>query len=207
MGLLLFEASVFRLRAHGYCLRIYLKCMSEQAWPISPSWTLFLDRDGVINVRLIDDYVKTWEEFEFIEGVLEKLAEFSTLFGTIVIVTNQQGIGKGLMSEADLTDIHSRMLEEIEQAGGRIDKIYHCPALRSDADNCRKPRPVMAYKAQEDFPNIDFVRSIMVGDSLSDIEFGRAVGMRTVWISDEDIPDSHVGQIDLHLSRLAQLSL
>ena len=76
--------------------------------------------DGVINTRLVDDYVKTWKEFEFIEGVLESISIFSKEFDRIFIVTNQQGIGKGIMSEGDLDKIHKRMIEEIEAKGGRI---------------------------------------------------------------------------------------
>ncbi|MFA5541921.1 MAG: HAD-IIIA family hydrolase, partial [Bacteroidales bacterium] len=102
--------------------------------------TLFLDRDGVINTRLVDDYVKTWKEFEFIEGVLEAISIFSKEFDRIFIVTNQQGIGKGIMSEEDLDKIHSRMIEEIEAKGGRIDKIYFCKHLAKENHIDRKPR-------------------------------------------------------------------
>ncbi|MEM7368380.1 MAG: HAD family hydrolase [Bacteroidota bacterium] len=179
--------------------------MNTNTWTISSDWTLFLDRDGVINRRLPEDYVKQWEEFHFLPGVKESLKRFGGQFGRIVIVTNQQGIGKGLMTEEDLAEIHHQMMGEIVATGGRIDRIYHCPALRSAPNNCRKPRPAMAYQAQTEFPEIVFSRSVMVGDSLTDIEFGKAVGMHTVWISDEEIPSSHGSLIDLRLSGLAQL--
>jgi histidinol-phosphate phosphatase family protein len=149
------------------------------------SWTLFLDRDGVINHKLDNDYVKSWDEFEFLPGALDALAKFADVFGTIVIVTNQQGIGKGIYTASDLEEVHRRMMTEIENAGGRIDKIYYCPGLAKDDPPCRKPNPGMALDAKKDFPSIDFERSVMVGDSVSDMEMGRAVGMRTVFIASE----------------------
>lgn len=152
---------------------------------IDTTWTLFLDRDGVINRKLDGDYVKNWEEFEFLPGALEALASFAKLFGHIVIVTNQQGIGKGLYTAEDLTEVHRRMMEQITNAGGRIDKIYFCPGLAKDDPPCRKPNPGMAHDAKKDFPSIDFSRSIIVGDSISDMEMGRNVGMHTVFISND----------------------
>ena len=152
---------------------------------IDKTWTLFLDRDGVINVRLIDDYVKNINEFEFLPGVLEAFKIFAEKFGRIIIVTNQQGIGKGLMTLQDVNSIHDFMLKAIESQQGRVDKIYVCPQLKSDPNNFRKPSPRMAYMAQHDFPEIDLEKSIMIGDSNSDIEFGRNAGMYTILIGDE----------------------
>lgn len=160
---------------------------------IDKSWTLFLDRDGVINVRLIDDYVKKLEEFEFLPGVLDAFKIFAEKFGRIIIVTNQQGVGKGLMTLKDVEIVHDFMVKEIEKQQGRVDKIYVCPQLKSDPDNFRKPSPRMAYMAQHDFPEIDFDKSVMIGDSNSDIEFGKNAGMYTILIGDEPVkckPDS-----------------
>ena len=86
--------------------------------------TLFLDRDGVINKKLDGKYVKNWEEFTFIPNVLSSISKLSRLFNRIIIITNQQGIGKGLMSKNDLFFLHQKMLKEIEKAGGKINKIY-----------------------------------------------------------------------------------
>lgn len=160
---------------------------------IDTSWTLFLDRDGVINVRHIDDYVKNINEFEFLPGVLEAFRIFAEIFGRIIIVTNQQGVGKGLMTLQDVDSVHDYMLKEIENQKGRVDKIYVCPQLKSDPDNFRKPSPRMAYMAQHDFPEIDLEKSVMIGDSNSDIEFGKNAGMFTILIGDEPVkckPDS-----------------
>ncbi len=147
-----------------------------------PYHTLFLDRDGVINERLPGDYVAQWSDFQFTPRALEALAFFATHFEHIIVVTNQQGIGKGKMSEAQLAEIHQKMIHEIAVVGGRIDAVYYCPDLSSVPNNCRKPAPAMALKAQANFPAIDFQTSIMVGDSVSDLEFGQNLGMYTVLI-------------------------
>ena len=160
---------------------------------IDKSWTLFLDRDGVINVRLIDDYVKNINEFEFLSGVLEAFKIFAEKFGRIIIITNQQGVGKGLMTLQDVDSVHDFMKKEITKAKGRVDAIYVCPQLKSDPNNFRKPSPRMAYMAQHDFPEIDFDKSVMIGDSNSDIEFGKNAGMYTILIGEEPVkckPDS-----------------
>ena len=153
---------------------------------IDSSWTLFLDRDGVINRRLVDDYIKQWDEFEFLPGVLDSIRLFSKLFGRIIIVTNQQGVGKGWMTEDQLKEIHRKMIETIEQAGGKVDAIYYCTDLKDKPDNCRKPTVVMFKKAKRDFPEIVSEKSIMVGDSRSDMEFGKNAGMFTVFIGGEN---------------------
>jgi len=165
------------------------------------SWTLFLDRDGVINERLIGDYVKTPDEFLFIEGVPKAIAALSGVFGRIIIVTNQQGIGKGLMTEEDLRIIHDIMITGIEVAGGHINKIYHSPHLERDDSSLRKPNTGMAMQAREDFPEIDFHRSVMVGDGLHDMEFGRLLGMMRVFISPDSDP-SNDGLFDFHFESL-----
>jgi len=145
--------------------------------------TLFLDRDGVINVRLIGDYIKRWDEFKFEEGVLEAIKIFTKHFDTILIVSNQQGISKGLMTEDDLNLIHTKMKKEIVDAGGRIDEIYYCKALSKENHFCRKPSVGMGLKARKQFKNIRFKESVMVGDSISDMKFGKRLKMNTVFIS------------------------
>ena len=149
---------------------------------ISKAWTLFLDRDGVINRRLVDDYVKSWDEFEFLEGVPEALRIFSEIFGKIIVVTNQRGIGRGLMTKETLMGIHQRMVQEIAHAGGRIDSVYFCPDLKDSGSFCRKPQVGMGLRAKKDFPDIRFKKSLMAGDSVSDLEFGKRLGMKTVLI-------------------------
>ncbi len=146
------------------------------------SGPLFLDRDGVINRRLPGDYVKNPAEFVFADGALAALRVLAAHFYPIVVVTNQAGIGKGLMTEAELALVHETMLVAVQAAGGRIDRAYYCPHLSGAGCGCRKPAPGMGWQAKADFPEIDFSRAWMVGDSLSDIAFGRALGMQTILI-------------------------
>lgn len=153
-------------------------------WKVDKSWTLFLDRDGVINKRIPGDYVKTIEEFHFLPGVPKAIAQLSKIFGRIIVVTNQQGIGKGLYTREDLLAVHDHMMAGIEKAGGRIDAIYYAPQLASENSPMRKPGTGMAQKAKKDFPEIDFARSIMAGDSASDMEFASGSGMKAVFIGE-----------------------
>lgn len=151
--------------------------------------TLFLDRDGVINKHLPNDYVKDWHEFEFLPEVHEALTIATTLFCHICVVTNQRGIGKGLMTERDLINIHEKMIAEIIRKGGRIDKIYYCTDLSDESPN-RKPNIGMALQAKKDFPDIEFDESIMIGDSKSDILFGERLGMKAILIQKTGHPES-----------------
>jgi len=141
--------------------------------------TLLLDRDGVINRLRQNDYVKCWEEFEFLPGIFEALAKWSQYFKHIFIVTNQRGVGKGVMSEQALLDIHSRMCEEIANHGGRVDKIYYCIAL-TEEDNHRKPGNGMFLDILNDYPDVVKETCLMIGDSKSDMEFARNCGIKGV---------------------------
>jgi len=172
---------------------------------INKSWTLFLDRDGVINKRIYGGYVQHWETFEFLPGVPESLAVFSRIFGRIIVVTNQQGIAKGIMSERQLQSVHRKMFAEVEKAGGKIDAVFYCPDIASKSGNCRKPSASMALKAKKRFPEIDFGKSIMVGDAESDMAFGKNVGMFTVFMGDEPVPLEIVDYITQDLPSLASL--
>lgn len=164
------------------------------SWNIDASWTLFLDRDGVINRRLMADYVKTVAEFELLPQVGEALKLATGIFGVIVVVTNQQGIGKGLMTERNLSEVHAYCSECVAAAGGRIDRFYFAPELDGSGGNLRKPESGMALQAQQDFPGIVFERSVMIGDSDSDIAFGKQLGMKTVFVShnNEQHPEADV---------------
>lgn len=154
---------------------------------INKDWTLFLDRDGVINVRIIDGYVTKIEEFEFLPNVIEALKIFKDKFKYIIVATNQQGVGKGIMKFEDVETVHQIMVQQVAENGGKIDKVYFCPQLKSVPDNYRKPSPKMAYFAQNDFPDIDLSKSIMIGDMNSDVEFGKNAGMKTIFIGDNEL--------------------
>ncbi|MBV2247251.1 MAG: HAD-IIIA family hydrolase [Lentimicrobium sp.] len=163
---------------------------------IDKTWSLFLDRDGVINQKLPGDYVRSWAQFVFANGVLEALPVFASIFGRIVMVTNQQGVGKGLMSSSDLDDLHKKMLSEILSSGGRIDAIYHSPHLEKENHHSRKPNVGMGLMAKKDYPEISFKKSIMVGDSPGDMLFGKRLGMKTVFIGNFPAHFNGLHQVD-----------
>ena len=174
---------------------------------ITEDWTLFLDRDGVINHEKKDDYIRNWSEFKFYPESLTALPLLAQKFSRIIITTNQKGIGKGWMTDADVALIHDNMTQYIIELGGRIDAIFYC----SDLDNAsynRKPQPGMAFQAKEKFPSIDFSKSIMVGNRMSDMEFGRNAGMHTVYLAttnpEAPYPDTKIDDRYDHLLQFAQ---
>lgn len=172
---------------------------------IDKTWTLFLDRDGVINKRLHGDYVKNVSEFEFLPGVLDALKTFSAIFGKIIVVTNQQGIGKGIYTGQQLQEVHAHMLHEVHAAGARMDAVFFAPNLASENSPLRKPGIGMALQAKAQFPEIDFSRSLMIGDSVSDLEFGRTAGMFTMFVyHDERLPAAHHALCDREIHSLAE---
>lgn len=144
--------------------------------------TLFLDRDGVINKRIPGAYVEKVEQFNFFPNLAEHFKILNKFFSRVIVVTNQQGIGKELMSHEDLAVVHDYMLFEIEMNDGVVDAVYYCPELADFDPPCRKPNPGMALEAKINFPDIDFKNSLMVGDSESDIQFGNRLGMKTLLV-------------------------
>lgn len=143
--------------------------------------TLFLDRDGVVNDEIRDGYVLRPDMFHFSEGVLAAMPLLAKHFDRILMVTNQRCIGRGLLSPEGLQEIHAQMLQQIEQHGGRIDRIYFCPDL-DNSSPCRKPATGMGLQAKQDFPEIDFSNAVMIGNTLGDMQFGKTLGMQTVFI-------------------------
>jgi D-glycero-D-manno-heptose 1,7-bisphosphate phosphatase len=148
---------------------------------INNDWTLFIDRDGVINHEKANDYVHTWEDFKFCNGVLEAFEIFAGIFKYIIVITNQRGVGKGLTKLEDLSTIHTNMKAAIEKANGRIDAIYYCSDVENDSTN-RKPNPGMGLQAVKDFKDIDLTKAIMVGNTMSDMQFGRNLGVKTIFL-------------------------
>jgi D-glycero-D-manno-heptose 1,7-bisphosphate phosphatase len=141
--------------------------------------TVFLDRDGTINASPpAGEYVRTWDEFSFLPGVVEAVARLRTGGRRVVIATNQRGIALGRMTEADVAEIHRRMLAEL----GPVAAVYHCP---HDIGRClcRKPLPGMLLRAAARL-GVDLARSAVVGDSTSDVRAGMAVGASAVKIGD-----------------------
>jgi D-glycero-D-manno-heptose 1,7-bisphosphate phosphatase len=147
---------------------------------------VFLDRDGVINVKAPEgEYVTSWTEFAFADGALEGLRLLAALGVPVVVVTNQRGIARGRMSERDLADIHDRMRAEVAAAGGRIDAIHHCP--HEGGCECRKPGTALFREAAEEL-GIELASSAMLGDRASDMEAAAAIGALRVLVAGHDEP-------------------
>jgi D-glycero-D-manno-heptose 1,7-bisphosphate phosphatase len=150
----------------------------------------FFDRDGIVNKRIIGDYVKNIEEFDFIP-------EFFKIFQIIdnnnflkVLVTNQQGIGKGLMTDNDLSIVHQFMQKElIGKIKTKFDAIYYCPSLVDSNSKFRKPEPGMLLRAAKE-QDIDLSSSFMIGDSKSDIVAGKRAGCKTIFINENPFDES-----------------
>ena len=143
--------------------------------------TVFLDRDGTINVLFPDDYVKRWDEFRFLTGAPEAVARLKHAGLRVVLVTNQRGVALGRMTADDLDDVHRQMVKKI---GVELDGVYAC-THDLDSCDCRKPGVGLFLRAQRDLPEIDFARSAVIGDSGFDMEAGRRLGMRLVFVGGE----------------------
>ncbi len=172
---------------------------------IDKSWSLFLDRDGVINEKRDNDYVKTVEEFVFVEGAQKAIQYFNSLFGRLLLVTNQQGVGKGIMTHEDLTEVHNYMEQELLNFEAEFDQLYYCPDLAAENSPCRKPNIGMALQAQQDFPDINFDKSILIGDSVTDIQMGKRAGMKTVFINAELENPEHADWVVQSLTEFSSL--
>ena len=141
---------------------------------------VFLDRDGVIN-RDRDDYVKNIGEFVFLPGVLEGLAKLKKAGIAAAVVSNQAGVGRGLIGPADLESINRRMLAEVVEHGGEISGSYYCTHRRDEGCGCRKPETGLFREAVADL-DIELSDSYLIGDSASDIEAGQKAGCRTILV-------------------------
>jgi D-glycero-D-manno-heptose 1,7-bisphosphate phosphatase len=146
---------------------------------------VFLDRDGVINRRAPEgDYIARWSEFEFLPGSIEALAALHAAGAELFVVTNQRGVARGLVAPSDVDDIHSRMTAALDEAGVPLGGVFTCPHEIGVCD-CRKPAIGLFEQARAAHTWIDFTRSHVVGDSLSDIEAGKRIGAVT-WLVGDD---------------------
>ncbi len=144
--------------------------------------TVFLDRDGILNEKMPEgQYVTRWEEFHVLPGVPEALRRLNEAGLRVVVVSNQRGIARSLSTAADVDSIHAKFAQLLARSGARIDAFFICPHDKNQCD-CRKPLPGLFHQAVARFPDIAGATSIMIGDSLSDIEFGRRLGMETIFV-------------------------
>jgi histidinol-phosphate phosphatase family protein len=138
---------------------------------------VFFDRDGVVNLTPGPGYVLRWEDFHFSPGIVEALALCRARGYATVLATSQQGVGKKLMSQADLDLIHVNMQDHLRAHGAEFDGIYACTCLKTDPDcNCRKPSAEMILRAAADL-DLDVNQSLLVGDADRDIEMGTNAGV------------------------------
>jgi len=145
--------------------------------------TVFLDRDGVINRKLPEGfYVTRWDEFELLPGVAAAVTRFNRAGLLVVVVSNQRGVARGRCTMANIDTIHAALQDRLAGSGAHIDGFFICPHEKGQCD-CRKPLPGLFHQAVARFPQIDAAASVMIGDSLSDIEFGHNLGMATICVS------------------------
>jgi D-glycero-D-manno-heptose 1,7-bisphosphate phosphatase len=151
---------------------------------------IFLDRDGVINERVVGGYVTSWSQFRFLDGIIPALRDLSRLRLPMIVVSNQAGVGKGLMGRAALARITDRFVAQLARAGVPIVAVYYCPHTSDAECRCRKPRPGLLRQAARNW-KIDLGRSILIGDSPSDIEAARAAGCRSILFDPQGGPPTH----------------
>jgi D-glycero-D-manno-heptose 1,7-bisphosphate phosphatase len=143
---------------------------------------VFLDRDGVINEKMPEGrYVTRWDEFHLLPGVAEAIAMLNRAGVRVVVVSNQRGVALGLYSSDDVGNLHAQLQQELSKTGAHLDGFYFCPHEKNQC-RCRKPFGGMFEQAVAEFPSITAATSLMIGDSKSDMEFGRRLGMQTVFI-------------------------
>lgn len=145
---------------------------------------LFLDRDGVINERVLDGYVTNWQEFRFIEGAVSALRDLARLRLPILVISNQSGVGRGRVSRGALRHITQRFVAYLERCGGRIDGVYYCPHRPDEDCPCRKPKPGLLLQAARDW-RIDLGASVMIGDTVTDVQAAQSAGCKSILIDSE----------------------
>jgi D-glycero-D-manno-heptose 1,7-bisphosphate phosphatase len=146
---------------------------------------VFLDRDGVVNRKPPEgEYVTGWEQFEWLPGAVEAIARLNSAGMTVILVSNQRGIALGLFTHDQLELIHQNMRAHLAQHGARLDAIYYCPHDVGEC-HCRKPDVGLFEQAYKDFPLASADNSVVIGDSLSDMQAGQRIGMRTIFIQGE----------------------
>jgi D-glycero-D-manno-heptose 1,7-bisphosphate phosphatase len=127
------------------------------------------------------EYVSRWEDFRILDGVAEALARLNRAGLRTIVVTNQRGIALGRYTAADVDALHREFQRQLAAQGAHIDAIYICPHDHGEC-NCRKPLAGMFEQAAADFKDISAAKSVMIGDSLVDMEFGRRLGMKTILV-------------------------
>ena len=158
---------------------------------------IFLDRDGVINERIINGYVTEWLQFHFVEGAEQAVRDLARLRVPILVVSNQSGVGRGQVTHSALEQITRRFVARLERRGARIDGAYYCPHRPDEGCPCRKPLPGLLLQAARDW-RVDLPASVMIGDAATDVQAAQAAGCRSILI------DSGPAGVGSCLTRLAE---
>lgn len=144
--------------------------------------TVFLDRDGVINRKPPEDvYISGWPEFHLLPGVEEAIAALNRAGIRVIVISNQRGIALGRTTRSGVETIHTRLQQHLASAGAHIDAFYYCPHDRNECD-CRKPKTGLFEQAFRDFPDAARSASLVIGDSLSDLQAARTLGVPSILI-------------------------
>ena len=147
---------------------------------ILSGYTIFLDRDGTLNPD--PGYIKSPDQFELFPGVSEALARLKRAGARLIVVTNQSGIARGLLSRKDLDAVHMKLKRLLDGAGVTLDAIYFCPHHPDDGCECRKPNRGMIDQAVREC-GVTLNHSYLIGDHLRDIELAKRVGARSVLVT------------------------
>jgi D-sedoheptulose 7-phosphate isomerase len=173
-------AEDFHLIAQHVLTQCLRRALAARARPV-----LFLDRDGIVNERPAPhQYITRWEDFRFTPGIVDTLRQVQALGYALVILTNQQGVGKGLLTADALAGIHAAMMRELAAQGVTIDGVYACPHRETEGCGCRKPKPGLIHRAlNETSYLVDVPGSYLLGDSETDVVAGRAGGLQTILLA------------------------
>jgi D-glycero-D-manno-heptose 1,7-bisphosphate phosphatase len=155
--------------------------------PIDPRSVryVFLDRDGVLNRKMPEGvYVSDWDQTAWLPGAVEEVARLNRAGFTVIVVSNQRGIALGAITVHQVAFLHTTMQEELAAVGAHLDAIYYCPHDVGQC-HCRKPDVGLFEQAFQDFPQAGPGNSLLIGDSLSDIQAGNRLGMKTIFIEGE----------------------
>jgi D-glycero-D-manno-heptose 1,7-bisphosphate phosphatase len=151
---------------------------------------VFLDRDGVINQRIVGSYVCRWQDFTFSPDALRAIKLLSDINLPIIVVSNQAGVAKGLVKIDDLCELTIAFHDAVAKSGGRIDGVYYCVHHPDEQCECRKPRPGMLLQAASEW-NLDLSECFMVGDAETDIIAGSSVGCKTILVDNRaELPEN-----------------
>jgi len=169
--------------------------------------TVFLDRDGVLNRKMPEGrYVASWSDFQPLPGVPQAIARLNRAGLRVIVVSNQRGIALGVYTSEDVRKIHAALQSWLQSQGAHIDAFYFCPHDLRQC-NCRKPLPGLFHQAGAEFPEIDPASSIMIGDSLSDIQFAHRLGMSALFLEGDPLPQKPGAEAARQLANLCFPSL